>query len=281
MPRAPRDKRKKRPQPIRLTERDYNILELVYACRVVTTTQVQQLFFPSLHRTYNRLNRLYHHGLLDRKFIGVGAARMNNPIMYVLDRRGAETLIKQGYDIQWSSKHKRVKPMFLEHTLALSTLRVFVTKACQDKGYELLEWLGESELKASYDRVKIKGVAGSTAVIPDSYCAIKTTQGIVHLFWELDRGTMPGKRFKRKIEAYQEYAKSELVKKRFGAHRFRVATVTESSRRATNLKAITEKVGGKSRFWFASLQELSPDTILSNSIWQVAGRAGKSALLQE
>ena len=44
--RARRDQRRPDPQPIRLTERDLDVLQAVYDYRVLTTQQIQTLFFP-------------------------------------------------------------------------------------------------------------------------------------------------------------------------------------------------------------------------------------------
>jgi Replication-relaxation len=277
--RAKRDVRSKTPRPMRLTLRDYEILAAVYLCRVLTTAHIQQLFFSSLHKTYARLNKLFHHGFVDRKFLGVAAAKMNTPILYVLDRRGAEALLAQGYEITWHRRHKQVTTLFLQHTLALNTLRVLMVKACQVKGYRLLEWRSENELKASYDRIYPSKSKNPVAVIPDSYCAIETLQGTVHLFWELDRGTMPSKRFKQKVAAYLAYARSDLALRRFHTNKFRVLTVTESSTRCLNLKRATESMRGKNRFWFSVLEDLTPATILTDPVWQVADRGEKVALL--
>src|SRR5690606_23175009 len=90
--RARRDERAANPPPIHLTERDQAVIKAVYEYRVLTTQQLKTLFFPSLHQAYARLAALYHHGFLARQFTGVYADKMNTPILYTLDRRGAELL---------------------------------------------------------------------------------------------------------------------------------------------------------------------------------------------
>ncbi|MBK8025150.1 MAG: replication-relaxation family protein [Chloroflexi bacterium] len=71
-----------------------------------------------------------------------------------------------------------------------------------------MQWRGENDLKADYDRVNIRSESGrlvNVSVIPDSYFVLQTPLGVAHFFLELDRGTMTVKRFKNKIVAYQTY----------------------------------------------------------------------------
>src|SRR5690606_26741363 len=205
--RARRDTRKGSPPAIRLTQRDIEIIRAVYDYRLLTTQHLKTLFFPSLHQAYARLSALYHHGFLNRVFLGVYADKMNTPILYVLDKRGAELLQgEQGIDVIWTKELKSLTTQFLEHTLAINTVRVAVAKAAADFDYKLLTWKGENEIKADYDYVTIRGKTGrmqSVSVIPDSYFALETPKGKAHFFLELDRGTMTTQRFKTKILAYQ------------------------------------------------------------------------------
>jgi hypothetical protein len=273
--RARRDQRLSQPPPIRLTERDLAILRAVYEFRVLTTQQLQQLFFPSLHQTYARLSLLYHHGFVERLFLGVHADKMNTPILYTLDRRGAETLqAEQGSDVQWGKRNKEVTAQFLEHTIAINTVRIAVVSACSlHSHYSLLEWRSENDLKADYDRVVIRKEAGRTqsvSVIPDSYFVLNTPRGKTAFFLELDRGTMTTKRFKTKILAYQVYYESGAYQRRFQTKSLRVLTVTTSAVRLENLKRVTEEAGGKLRYWFSTLSQMSGERVLTAPVWELA-----------
>jgi hypothetical protein len=283
--RARRDERQPNPQPIRLTERDLNIIKAVYEYRVLTTQQLQSLFFPSMHQAYNRLAALYHHGFLDRSFMGVYTDMMNTPILYVLDRKGAELLqAHYGADVAWNSSHKQVSIQFLDHTLAINTVRIAVSQACEAlPDCELIEWRSESDLKGDYDRVTIQTTSGkskSVSLIPDSYFVLQTPLGNAHFFLELDRGTMTSKRFKQKIFAYMQYYKTGKYQNRFQTKSLRILTVTTSQARADNLKVATESAKGKQRFWFTILAHTTPDSILTAPIWQVAGKDGAYPLIE-
>ncbi len=282
--RARRDMRNSAPTPMRLTERDLEVLQAVYAYDVLTTQQLQTLFFPSAHTAYARLSLLYHHGLLERRFLGLYADKMNSPILYVLDKRGAEVLQGQrGSEVEWSKRTKAVTITFLEHTLAINQVRVAVAKACQENaGFELIRWQGENELKGDYERVTIRSDSGrsvNVSLIPDSYFVVQTPKGVAHFFLELDRGTMTTKRFKTKILAYQAYYGSGAYQRRYETRSLRVLTVTTSVPRAEHLKQLTEQAGGKQRYWFTTLEQIAPVTVLATPIWQVATQAQRQPLV--
>ena len=270
-----RDVRPTDPTPMRLTERDLDILQAVYEYELLTTQQLQTLFFPSWHTAYRRLARLYRHRLLDRKFLGMHADSVNTPALYVLDKRGVQVLRAQrGREMVWRQRLKPLSITFLEHTIAINHVRVAVAKACQDTaGFALVRWQGENELKGDYDRVTIESDTGrkvNVSLIPDSYFVLQTPKGVAHFFLELDRGTMTVKRFKSKILAYQAYYASGAYQRRYDTRSLRILTVTSSTKRAEHLKQMTELVGGKQRYWFSTLDQLAPETVLERPIWQVA-----------
>lgn len=282
--RARRDERVPDPPPIRLTERDLDVIQAVYEYRVLTTQHLQALFFPSVHRAYERLSALYQHGFLDRRFLGVYIDKMNTPILYVLDKRGAEVLQAQrGIEVEWSSSLKQVSTQFLEHGLAINQVRIAFTLACRAQaGFELVRWRGENDLKADYDRVTIRTATGrseTVSLIPDSYFVLNTPLGVAHFFLELDRGSMATKRFGQKVAAYIQYYRSGVYQQRYQTKSLRVLTVTISPTRLDNLKRVTEGVGGEQRFWFTTLDTLTTATVLRHPIWQVATLTAPQALI--
>lgn len=277
-----RDQRVKHPRPMRLTDRDKAIIHAVYQYRVLQQNQIEQLFFRWKSAAQRVLFRLYQHGFLDRRFLPTLYG--SSPTMYVLDKRGVELLRTEfGYEnFVWYPSNKDLKTEFLAHTTAINTFRIAATLAAQVHGYELVKWMGESDLKANYDRVPIRtpyGKMQSISLIPDSYFLLKTPNGYAHFFLELDRGTMTSKRFKTKVLAYLAYAHTGLAEKRYGTNRFRVLTVTESQRRNDNLKGVTEGIEGKNRFWFGVLSDLTPECVLTAPMWSVAGRDDRMALI--
>ncbi len=283
--RRKRNRRDDTPPAMVLTVRDRQIVEMVYQCRVLRQDQIHALFFgTSTSASQRRLALLFHHGFLTRVFLTARASYMLSPALYMLDKRGAELLrMEFGYDdIAWTSKSNDVGQQFLEHTLAINDVRVAFTLACRQlKGFEVLEWRSEAQMKASYDRVTItppKGRSELISLIPDSFFVVQTPQGKAPFFLEVDRGTETTGRFQTKIFAYQEYIKSGAYQQRYGFKSIRVLTTVPSIKRLEGLKSVTEKAGGEQRYWFAVQSDISSQSVLYEDIWWVAGQSDQAPL---
>jgi hypothetical protein len=278
-----RDQRHPNPKPMRLTDRDKQIVHAVHTYRVLRQDQLELLFERSSSVMQRIMVRLYDHGFLERKFLRI--LGWNSPTLYVLDRKGAE-LLRTEYgldDLVWYGSSKDLKMDFLEHTTAINDFRIAVTKAAQLAGYDLLKWVSEGELKGKYDRVVIRsdsGKAQSVSLIPDGYFVLKVSQGYAHFFLELDRGTETTGRFKTKVLAYTTYYQSGVYERRYGSKSMRVVTVTSGSKRLESLKKATEEAGGKRRFWFAIGKSITIETVLHHPLWHVAGEPQPTALIE-
>jgi hypothetical protein len=131
------------------------------------------------------------------------------------------------------------------------------------------------QVKAQVSHYKTKRVP----IVPDSYFLIETPRGVAHFFLELDRATMPLKRFQDKIRGYIAYWQSGGFAARYSAEddeaTFRVLTVVASERSGTkrlqNLITTTQAVGGQNLFWFARAAALTPENVLKADVWVVAG----------
>jgi hypothetical protein len=102
---------------------------------------------------------------------------------------------------------------------------------------------------------------------------IDAPKGEAYFFLELDRARSSLKRFRQKVAAYLEYINSGAYERRYGTKKLRILTVT-TSKRTDHLKqllAATQAAGGKKRFWFAMLHEITPETVFHAPIWHVAG----------
>jgi len=289
--RTKRNQRQENPTPIRITERDIEIVRAVYDYRLLTTDHLKALFFTSYVQAYNRLSALYHHGFLDRRFLAEYTDIYNTPIVHVLDEKGADLIrrypregVEKDHLIEWRKDLKKAGIQFLEHRLAINTVRVAMMKACQQNpSFSILKWVNESDMKDDYDRVTIRTETGrleSVSLIPDSYFVLQTPRGVAHFFLEQDMGTMSNKRFKQKIVAYQAYYLGGMYEKRYNTKSLRVLTVTTSPIRLSNLMRVTEEGGGKQRFWFTTLNDITPENMLLSSIWQVTTKPGQYMLVE-
>lgn len=294
---------KRTPPAMRLTARDIEIVQAIYSYRVLTTPQVQRLFFPGdpeqqrhYHQTHNqiqkpnegrlnqarrRLKLLYQHGYLWRGEQVVQVTDGSLPYLYFLNKQGAE-LLEQINDeaINWKPKHRYLKPLFIPHLVDTNDVRISFTLAmrpqCWLSGQDLERIQGEAK---EYVTITMGERDQRVAVIPDGYFVVRWENLRYHFFLEVDRATESGTRWGRKIKAYVAYYRSGLYEQRYGTKSLRILTVTTSPERLTNLKRITEKVGGKGRFWFTTFDQLTPETAFTANIWQKGGSNGTFALI--
>ncbi|MBZ0300043.1 MAG: replication-relaxation family protein [Anaerolineae bacterium] len=267
---------------MRLTKRDKEIVEAVHRYRLLRQDQIEALFFGSRSATQRVLVRLYDHGFLERRFIPIYSGR--SPTFYVLDRRGADLLRAElGYeDLTWHHSSKDLSADFLEHTLAINDVRIAVTLAARQPGYELLEWRSESDLKAGYDRVRVHtgtGAVRSIPIVPDSYFVVQTPLGRAPFFLEVDRGTETTVRFLTKVRAYAAYYASGDYERRFGNRSLRILTVTVGEKRRDNLQEVSQKINSPQRFLFAVAADVRAATVFSLPIWYAAGEREPQVLI--
>jgi hypothetical protein len=284
--------------PLRLTQRDRQIINAVYTHRMLTTSQIGRLLFSSdsdlpyggLKRCQHRLKLLFHHGYLYRDEQPIKLSEGRRPLIYTLDDRGIKMLAGE-LKLERKVVRKRSCPQLtatsrLRHLKKCNDVRITITLAAQDQGVEIKEWLDDYDQHQDHDRVTLKGPLGGelkVAVIPDAYFWLWTGKNHYHQCLEVDLGSVVGqysqpgrKDWSRRIKAYKEYYHSGLYQKRYPEAElsFRVLTVTMVQSRRAYLKEITERVAGKDkkRFWFADIQALTRKTALTGEIWHLAGR---------
>lgn len=277
---------------MRLTARDLAIVEAVYTYRALTTEQIARLFFAPSTRSQCllRLKLLFHHGVLKRGEQPQTMTEGRKPFVYWLDRNGAELLAIQREcelsELDWHPKQHLVKYLYLDHLLATNDVRIAVTLAAQVLGYSLETWVDDTTLKRNHahDTVTLSGPQGGVeqaAVVPDGYFVLDTGDHHYHHFLEVDRRTVTGQAttvgahdWARKVSTYLAYIRSGKYEARYGSMKGRILTVTTGEKRLANLKAITERSGGKARFWFTTFAQATPDAILTAPIWAVASKEG-------
>lgn len=180
---TPRNRRVDNPPPMRLMERDIEILKAVHEFRIMRGDQLQALFFGSQSTASYRLSRLYQHGFLDRHFLPTLGGLASSPALYTLGKRGVDVLRRvldsDPKDIRQPPDHRALSPLFLEHLLQINDFRVAVTVAARQLDYTLEKWLDDFQLKARYDRVVIEAPhrrRREVSLIPDGYFVLQVPQ---------------------------------------------------------------------------------------------------------
>ena len=110
-PRLSPGRRVANPPRMVLTDRDKAVVLDVHEYRLLSCPQIEKLHFqPDKGQTHmtktsrcrHRLKLLYHHRYLDRIFIPVGPHEGSRPIVYCLDKRGADLVVRS-----WASTGPR------------------------------------------------------------------------------------------------------------------------------------------------------------------------------
>lgn len=116
-----------------MTARDREIVRLVSDFRVISSDDLQLLLPGSRQTILRRLQKLFHHGFLDRpqsqRILG------NGRMVYALGQHGAELLAQasgRSSSVDWSEKNRHLRTRYLEHALMVSRFHVALShvQAC-------------------------------------------------------------------------------------------------------------------------------------------------------
>jgi len=268
---------------IKIQPRDLEIINLVWRYRFLNSEQVQVLVEGSDQVILRRLQKLYHHGYLDRP---ISQIVFSNPLfgpkkmVYGLGDKGADLLAETyGIDrgnITWREKNREVSERYIQHTLTVSDFRACLTLALKNSPEVKLQWLNDGGLEIKREVYFVKeGKQRRLPIVPDGFFQIEDPGGKMYFFLEADRSTMTNNRFLNKMRAYWLWWRQGKSKES-GIETFRVLTITRTEQRKENLRRITkyadERQAGSRMFWFTdsgSYQLSKPDTVLGD-IWQTS-----------
>ena len=214
-----------------------------------------------------RLKKLYDNKLLDRLIRPV--AYGSSQAVYALDKKGAQVVAnilgKWLHQINWTSDYKRIKFLFLDHTLQIAEFKVNLDISLNNYSDLNLEFYKRGD-KSLIRRVSDpRGKKKYVVVAPDAFFGLKSAEGKYYFFLEVDMGTEALKRFAEKVIAYKEYWKNGKYSKDYGFNHFRVLTITKSEKRLLNLITATQKANGKNMFLFTTFSAIEKD--IFDPIW--------------
>ncbi len=163
---------------------------------------------------------------------------------------------------------------FLDHLLHLNDVRIAITLAVRQQGFELIRWLDEPYFRANKDYITVPTPGGKRRkypLLPDGYFLLgNLPQGVTgraHFFLEIDRGTEPLDKFTPQIIAYDEYVRSGAYEQRFSAKSLRILIVTTTDKRLANLQTATRRVSTASYYWFTTFDRVTQEKVLTHPIW--------------
>lgn len=269
--------KRKAAQPIKLTNRDAEILKALHKYRFLTTDHLQALTQTESRWGMNkRLRLLYDHKYIDRPKAqaAIFSHADKRPTIYALGNKGAELLsnhfgIAMPPNVYWTEKNRRVRERHIEHTLGISDFMIEIEMMC--KAETNLHLIDQSAIIAASPpqtrrtkypfrwktRITHNGERHDFMIVPDYVFGIRDNEkpegrNEKLFFVEIDRGTMPVARrdiqqtsFLRKILSYQSTFQCGLALKRFGMKGFQVLTVTTSQQRIQSIQDAITGLEGK------------------------------------
>jgi hypothetical protein len=289
--RTPRYKRVNSLKTINLNERDVEIIKQVNRHRFLTSEHITALIDGSRQNLLRRLQLLYHSEYLDRPKEQIKPSFYGSkPMVYALGNKGAD-LLAELYNqprlkVDWTTKNKQATNAFLDHTLMIANFMVCLDLACRKIGGVRL--IGSKEI---YEKMPVKGgkkaspfawevnvkreVSGKVrdfkiGILPDKVFGIHFEQDnkAAFFFLEADRSTMPIMRagfqkssYLKKIVAYWQSYRAEIIKEMFGFKAPRVLTIALSQERINNMiaanKEVDERKKGFRMFYFSKADAFS------------------------
>jgi hypothetical protein len=292
---------------IRLQERDKEIINQVYKHRFLTSEHLTALVPGSQQVILRRLHLLFHAGYLSRPPEQIRPYQQgSNPIVYGLGNKGADLLALEFQipraKVDWTSKNRDVKRIYLEHSLMIAHFMVCLELACrQHPSLELIEpqeIISSLSAKSQNQANPLSWKVNLTrdwqgekrklnfSMVPDKVFGLYFPEdppgrNRAFFFLEADRATMPVKRnnlykssyFKKMVGYWGSWSQG-LYEKTLGFKNARVLTVTKSQERIQSMieacKQVDERQKGSAMFLFAQANDFTlknPGRILENA-WQ-------------
>ena len=185
-----------------LTERDREVALYLYWHRVLTTDQLQLLFFSSRRRAQDRLLFLYRNRVVDRFYPPAPFGSGKPAAHWLLDEAGA-ILVAAMHDLErkqlrWQRRDDWASHPQLVHQLETNRFVTdLIAATLPDPGLGVSEWWPPAEA-ADHLSQERRG-----RVLPDAGFYLETPAGPIECYLEWDRATETQERLAEKLLAYR------------------------------------------------------------------------------
>jgi hypothetical protein len=293
--------------PLALTDRDVELLSAVRAHGVLTADLLELAFFggwrsprsgPS-SSCYERLRRLWQWGYLDRlERPAVRAAGGSRPALWALGRHGAPALALRDPDADGLLPNRlrldRLRGRALGHDLVAAAFWAHLRVLLRTAPVRGWRWVAERDLRALGLRVRDPRTGRRLPFLPDGYAEIRyapaaaaeaaaggtresrgapaaaappgPVQGLVV---EVDMGTLPLPRFRRKARAFELALQQGVFARAFERPEFEVLVLARDTRRLKRLLAAARREVPRERWawWSFATLEVLDQTRFGGTTW--------------
>lgn len=267
--------------PIRITERDQQLLRRLSEYRLLSTEQIRYLLYPSINQARKRVLQLYRHGLVARFTRPVRLGEGSSQYLYRPSRKGEEL-------IQASSTARKRPARALtetqgEHALRINDFRIALELACKSKDDISMEfWKADRETKIIVPLV-VRQKLANVPLVPDSFFGLRIQDRDLFYVLEIDRGTAPLTRIKAKLETYLSLWQSKATLANLKIPTFRLLWITSGQQRLQNTLRVVQAFAAnypRTDILFLTTQDQvvlnHPDKVLGK-VWHIVA---KSEVLQ-
>ncbi|MBI5771955.1 MAG: replication-relaxation family protein [Verrucomicrobia bacterium] len=263
--------------------------------RFLHSRQIVAVTPGSGQHVLRRLQRLFHHGYVDRPRAQLHyfSADGSRPLVYALTQAGAQAIAETGRSPR-RLDNSNVKQLYLQHTLLVADAMLALEKACHDPlapqlvpGVELAPAITAAVRPDWKVSVRDRQTTVRVGLVPDGLFVLapRESSDRVLCFVEADRATMPIRRRSlhqtsvwRKLLAYAACWEKKLPAERYGIERMRVLVVTTTSQRAARLAAVCRELPrGHGLFLFTDIATLRNLPDVFRPVW-LDGRGRPAAM---
>ena len=292
MPVKPRPRNPEAKGKIRLSEKDKQIFDMLYACDgIMAIRQIKELFYPDNKDESGVRSRMRK--LFDWKYLNQPDENQIRHVpehIYWLDVDGYKVVygrmgrVVTQNDIPRLKKIATFNPWILEHHLEVVDVRIkFMQTAQAHEEIELLRWVGERNFRQWKMKATFKDAHNQTAskiVIPDGFFSLRTPSGVAHYLLEVDRGKESHTVIEAdKIRAGVNLLTSKVYQYYLAATTGRYLIITTSWPRIELMRQYTRQAGAAEAYYFSTLDDvLNSQSPITEPIWQMANKSQKVRL---
>jgi len=279
----------------RITHRDIKIFETVLKEQFLTCEQLMRLFNVSKSTMTIRLRKLWNQRYLGRAFAPVSFG--SSPAIYYPTNRLLSAIIEKTgrsrEEINWTASKGRLSPEKKQHELDVNEFKISLMVALRLRYGEeaLASYWYEKEIKGGSPEVELlfcekgtdfwdyvrdpspePGEPRRIPIRPDRFMGLRIDGKPQYYFVEIDRGTMPLKRIRRKFRGYRNYYLSSGFVKKYGQegdkiedYPFRLLVTAVTEERRNNLVEEAIAVRGLEMMWFCVFSDFISDPL--GKVW--------------
>lgn len=265
---------------LRLSEEDQRILETIHTFEgVISLEQVGRLVSPDTKpdQIKDHMKRLVDQGYVQTLPEGASDQAGEAEIVYWLDEKGAAAVATARGDdpaeFQWQ---RTLSWPLVSHNLTINRFHIDVVQACEASTAITLErWVPAQEFWAYPDTMSYAARAakiGGPGSRPDGFFQLQRSlpdhTGEFAFILEIDSPTgntsplAPGEGLPGLA-----YLRSKSYQHRFGIRHCRWLAVAKEPGRMEHIRERARRADGQGLFYFTTLEQVTPQTVLSEPIW--------------